>query len=161
LIDGQPREREELVAGFLQAGRDGFGFVAPFADEGLVLFLDGLMIIGIDHIGVVGRNLVGEPFRRVCDQVPELVRRAAPHGQIGPQRHERLLQSGRAVDSLDLAQRVLETAVSRLRRQRRTALGAAADGELHQRIVPQPVVAPDQVRDCRPCARRRCPTSGP
>ena len=40
----------------------------------------------------------------------------------------------------DLARRVLETAVGRLRRERRAGLGTPADGKLHQRVVSQPVV---------------------
>jgi hypothetical protein len=102
LFDGQPREREEPVAGFLQAGGDGFALVAPFADEGLAPLLDGLWTVRIDNVGIVGRNLLGEPFRCVRDQVPELVHRAALQGQSGPQRDERLLQSGRAVDDGEL-----------------------------------------------------------
>jgi hypothetical protein len=56
-------------------------------------------------------------------------------------RAELIDQGAAETRGLDLAQRVLETAVGRLRRERRAALGTAADGKLHQRVVPELVIA--------------------
>jgi hypothetical protein len=54
-------------------------------------------------------------------------------------RAELIEQSRGEPRRLGLARRILRTADGRLRGQRLTALRTAADRELHQRVVPQPV----------------------
>ena len=52
----KPREGEELVAGFFQAGSDRWAFQAPFSDESFALRLDLLLRVGVDHILVIRRT---------------------------------------------------------------------------------------------------------
>ena len=57
---------------------------------------------GVDHVGVVGRDLLVERLRRVGQQVAVLVDRAPLGRHLGPQRGQRPLEPGRAVDDEEL-----------------------------------------------------------
>src|ERR1035437_385776 len=54
LAFGEPREGEELVPRFLQAGGDRMAFHAPLADERLALRLNLRLRGGVDHVVVIG-----------------------------------------------------------------------------------------------------------
>jgi hypothetical protein len=69
---------------------------------------------------------------RVVDVEDRLLARL--HGRAGL-----VDQSRREPRRLRLARRILQTADRRLRRQRRAGYRAAADRDLHQRVMPQPV----------------------
>src|SRR6266536_4769521 len=75
----QTREGEEQVTSFLQAVGDGAVLEPPFADEGLAASLDLLARGGIDHVVVVGADLLVQAFGRVRQQVPVFMDRAALH----------------------------------------------------------------------------------
>ena len=88
-----------MLAGFFEAGRDRLALDVPLVEECLAFLRDGRSIGGVDHVLIISRDLFGEFLRRMRDQVPELVHRTVLDRQIRPQRCERLLQSGRAVDN--------------------------------------------------------------
>src|SRR3982751_6215745 len=54
----QSGEAEQALAGFLQAVRDGAVLDPPFADEGLAAGLDLVGCQRVDHVVVVGGDLV-------------------------------------------------------------------------------------------------------
>ena len=68
---------------------------------------------GVDHVGVVGGDLVVQALGRVGQQVPVLVDRAALHRHAVPDGGDRLLQPRRAVDDEELgpAQAALDEVV--------------------------------------------------
>ena len=61
----QAGEGEEAVAGFLQAVGDGAMTQPPLADEGLTAGLDFFGRGGVDHVGVIGGDLVVQTLGRV------------------------------------------------------------------------------------------------
>src|SRR5688572_11052354 len=69
----QPGEGEEPIAGFFEAVSDRPALEAPLAQESLAAVGDLLGARGIDHVGVVGRDLLVQPVRGVGQQVPVLV----------------------------------------------------------------------------------------
>jgi len=69
----QRGECEQRISGFLEAVCNGFVAQPPFADERLSPVGDVLWRRGVDHVGVVGRDLVMETLRRARQQVPMLV----------------------------------------------------------------------------------------
>ena len=56
--------------------------------------LDLLRARGVDHVRVVGRDLLVQRLRRVGQQIPVLVDGAPLRGHVGPQRGQRPLQPG-------------------------------------------------------------------
>src|SRR4051812_11921635 len=58
LARGQPGESEQRLAGFLQAVGDGAALQPPLAQVGTAPRLDLLRGLGVDHVGVVGRDLL-------------------------------------------------------------------------------------------------------
>src|SRR3982074_3775232 len=79
LAGGEAREGEQTMAGFLQAVGNGAMLQPPFADEGLAASGDLLRCRRIDHVVVVGGDLLMQTFGRVGQKVPVLVDRAALH----------------------------------------------------------------------------------
>src|SRR5829696_1770444 len=73
LARGQPRECEQVAAGFLQAVGDGAVPKPPFAQEGPPALLDLRGRRGVDHVGIVGRDLFVQPLRGMGEQAPMLV----------------------------------------------------------------------------------------
>src|SRR4051794_13689293 len=61
----QAGEGEEALAGFLQAVGDGAVTEPPLSDEGLTAGLDFLGRGGVDHVGVIGGDLVVQALGRV------------------------------------------------------------------------------------------------
>ncbi len=57
-LNGSRAKGEQPVAGFLQAVGDGAVLEPPLADEGLAADFDFLTRGGVDHVGVVGGDLV-------------------------------------------------------------------------------------------------------
>jgi hypothetical protein len=102
LARGQPREGEEPIAGFLQAVDDSFVLEPPFAHEGLASCRDLLAGRRVDHIVVVGGDLLVQALGRVGQEVAMLVDRAALDRQAVPHRGDRGLEPGRAVDDQEL-----------------------------------------------------------
>jgi len=85
-----------------QAVGDGAMLEAPFADERLAARLDLLAGRCVDHVGVIGGDLLVQALGRVGEQIAMLVhgatlnRRAVPHGG------DRLVEAGRAIDNEEL-----------------------------------------------------------
>jgi hypothetical protein len=73
----QPREGEEPVAGFLQAVGDGAMLEPPFADKRLAPRLDLLRRRHVDHVVVVGGDLVVQALGCMRQQVAVFVDGAA------------------------------------------------------------------------------------
>src|SRR4051812_33799915 len=71
----------------------------PLTQEALAPRRNLLRALGIDHVVVIGRNLVMQALRRVGEQIAMLVHRAALRRHRWPQRAQRLLQTGPAVDN--------------------------------------------------------------
>jgi len=69
----EAREGEQPIPRFLQAVGDGATFEPPFAKEGFSLGLDLLAGGGVNHVVVIGRDLLMQPVRRVGEQVAMLV----------------------------------------------------------------------------------------
>lgn len=82
----QPREGEEPVAGFLQAVGDRTMLQPLFADEGLAPGFDLLVCRRVDHVVVVGGDLLVEALGRMGQQVAVLVNCAALHSERRPTR---------------------------------------------------------------------------
>src|SRR5215470_1688374 len=80
----QAREREKAIAGFLQAVRNRAMAQPPLANESLAAPLDLLRGLGVDHVSVVGADLVVQALRRMRKQVPMFVHRAALHRRVLP-----------------------------------------------------------------------------
>ena len=55
-------------------------------------------VIGVDHVVVVGRDLLMQPLRRMRQQVAVLVHGAALHQRVRPHQADRLLQSRCTID---------------------------------------------------------------
>ena len=64
-LGGRRVKAKSLIAGLLQAVGDGSVPEPPFAQEGLPALLDVLGGGGVDHVGVVGRDLLVQPLDRV------------------------------------------------------------------------------------------------
>src|SRR4051812_19009944 len=69
----------------------------PLAEKGLTSLLDLLGCGGVDHVGVVSRDLVVEALGRMGEQVAVLVHRAALRRNPLPDRRESLLQARRSI----------------------------------------------------------------
>ena len=65
LTGRQPPEGEQPVAGFLQAIGDGAMLEPPFADEGFAPRLDLLAPCRVNHVVVVGGDLIVQPLWRM------------------------------------------------------------------------------------------------
>src|SRR5947208_9128470 len=105
----------------------------PLADEGLARGLDLLAGLCRDHVGVVGGDLLMEPFGCVRQQVPVLVDRATLHRHAIPHRGDGLVEPRRAVDDEEL--RIPQAALDEIVENGAPSLGALAahalDGEKH------------------------------
>ena len=75
---------------------------APLADEGLAASFDLLTRRRVDHVGVVGGDLVMQSLGRMREQVPMLVDRAALDRHTVPHGSDRLVEPRRAVDDEEL-----------------------------------------------------------
>ena len=98
----EAREGEQAISRFLQGVGDGSAFERPFTQEDLWFGLDLLAGGGVNHVGVVGRNLFVQPIRRVGEQVAMLVHGAALDRRVGPEGRERLVQTAAAIDDQQL-----------------------------------------------------------
>src|SRR6202035_4221532 len=92
LAERQPGERKEPITGFLEAVGDRRAFEPPFADKSPSAFLDFRSRGGVDHVVVIGRDLLMQPLGGVGKQVAVLVNRAALGRHVAPERDQRLLQ---------------------------------------------------------------------
>ena len=121
----QAGEGEEPVAGFLQAVGDGAVLEPPFADEGLAASLDLLARRRIDHVVVVGGDLLVQALGSVREQITVLVNRAALHRHAVPYGGDRLVEPRRAIDDEELGppqaalDEIVEDGCARPRRSRR------------------------------------------
>ena len=98
----QASEGEQGVAGLLEAVGDGAVPEPPLADEGLAPLFDLLGRRGVDHVGVVGGDLLVQALGRVGEQVAMLMNRAALKRHAVPDGGDRLLQPRCAVDDQEL-----------------------------------------------------------
>ena len=87
---------------FLRAVSHGSMPEPPFAQEALPPLLDVLGSRGVDHVGVVGRDLLVQPLRGMGEQVSMLVHRAPLCRHAFPDGSERLLEPRRAVHDDEL-----------------------------------------------------------
>jgi SNF2-related domain len=94
----QTGEGEEPVAGFLQAVCDGAMLEPPFAHEGLASRLNFLARGRVDHVVVVGGDLLVQALGRMCQQVAMLVDGAALDRNAVPDGGDRVLEPRRAID---------------------------------------------------------------
>jgi len=74
----------------------------PLADEGLAADFDLLPRRRIDHVAVVGSDLLVQALRRVRQKVPVLVDRAALDRHAVPDGRDGLVEPRRAVDDEEL-----------------------------------------------------------
>src|SRR6516162_111611 len=113
LAGRQPGESEEPITGFLKAIGHCLALEPPFADEGSPALLDLRGRGSVDHVGIVGRNLLMQPLRYMGEQVAVLVDGAALGRYVAPEGGQRLLQSGATVDNQErwLAQAALHEIV--------------------------------------------------
>src|SRR5438105_10592787 len=102
LAGRQPGEGEEPITGLLEAVGYCLAFEPPFAKEGAAALFDLGWRGGVNHVVVVGRDLVVQPRGRVGQQVAMLVDGAALGRHIAPQRGQRLLQPSPAIDNQEL-----------------------------------------------------------
>src|ERR1700726_2148318 len=102
LAERQPGERKEPITGFLEAVGDRRAFEPPFADKSPSAFLDFRSRGGVDHVVVIGRDLLMQPLGGVGKQVAVLVNRAALGRHVAPERGQRLLQPAPAVNNQEL-----------------------------------------------------------
>src|SRR3954454_23332871 len=98
----QSGEGEELLAGLLQAVGDGPALEPPLAQEGFAALLDLLGGRSVDHVLVVGGDLLVQLVGSVRQEVPVLVDRAPLRRHGWPEGGERLPQTGRTVDDEQL-----------------------------------------------------------
>jgi len=75
----------------------------PLTEEGLAPGLDLLGRRGVDHVGVVGGDLLVQALGGMAEQVAMLVHRAALKGHAVPHGCDRLLQPRCAIDNQERA----------------------------------------------------------
>ena len=80
----QAGEGEEPVAGFLQAVGDGAVLEPPFADEGFAAGFDLLASFRVDHVVVIGGDLLMQALGGVREQISVLVNGAPLHRHAIP-----------------------------------------------------------------------------
>jgi len=95
-------EGEQALACFLQTVGDGAVLEPPFADEGLAAGLDLLAGRRVDHVAVVGGDLLVQALGGVRQQVPVLVHRAALDRHAVPHGGDGLVEARRSVDDEEL-----------------------------------------------------------
>src|SRR5436190_24206888 len=96
------RVKVKPITGFLEAVGHRLAFEPPFAEEGTSALPDFRSLGGVDHVVVIGRDLLMQPLRRVGEQVAMLVDRAALGRHVAPERSQRLLQPAAAVNNQEL-----------------------------------------------------------
>ena len=115
----QSCEGEQPVAGFLQAVGDGAVFEPPLADEGFAASLDVLWRRRIDHVAVVGADLLVQALGSMGEQVAVLVNCAPLRRHAVPDGRNRLVVPRRAVDDEELG--LTQTALDEIVRTARQA----------------------------------------
>ncbi len=98
----QSREGEQPIAGFLQAVGDGAVLEPPFAKERLAARFDLPARLGVDHVVVIGGDLVMQALGGVREQVSVLVDRAALDRHAIPDSGNRLVEAGGAINDEEL-----------------------------------------------------------
>src|SRR3954454_5425042 len=81
----QAGEGEQLVPGLLQAVGHSLALQPPLAQERLAPLGHLRRARGVDHVGVVRRDLLMQPVRGMGEEVPVLMNGAALSGHIGPE----------------------------------------------------------------------------
>src|ERR1700720_3713298 len=92
----QSCEGEQPIAGFLQAVGDGAVLEPPLADEGLATGFNLLARGGVDHVGVVGGDLLVQALGGVREEIAMLVNRAALDRHAVPDDGDGLVEPRRA-----------------------------------------------------------------
>src|SRR5438876_10168181 len=112
-LGGSRVKGKEPITGLLEAVGYRLAFESPFVKEGPAALFDLGRRGGVDHVVVVGRNLVVQPRGGVGEQIAMLVDGAALGRHIAPQSSQRLLQPSPAIDNqeLRLAQLALDEVV--------------------------------------------------
>ena len=91
------REREEVLAGFFEAGGNGWALQPPFPEEGLTTGFNLLGRLGVDHVGVTIGEFFVQALRRMSQEVAMLMHRAALDRDVGPERRQGGVEAGSAV----------------------------------------------------------------
>ncbi len=92
------RKAEQLLAGLVQALGDGAMREPPFKNEGLEALLDLLARCRVDHVIVVGDDLLAQPLGRIASRLWSLCNGATLHRDSMPDRGDRGLERRGAVD---------------------------------------------------------------
>src|SRR4029077_7811521 len=98
----QASEREEPVAGFLQAVGDGFVLEPPLADEGFAMLFDLVRRFRVDHFVVVLSNLLMQALRGVGEKIAMLMNCAPLYRSAIPNGGDRALDPRAAIDDEQL-----------------------------------------------------------
>ena len=120
----QSCEGEQPIAGFLQAIGDGAVLEPPLADEGLAAGFNLLARGGVDHVGVVGGDLLVQALGGVREEIAMLVNRAALDRHAVPDDGDGLVEPRRAVDDEELGPS--QTALDEIVEDGAPGLGALA-----------------------------------
>src|SRR6516164_3529355 len=102
LAERQPGEGKEPITSLLEAVGHRLAFEPPFADEGPPQRLNLARRGGVDHVGVVGRDLLVQTLGSMGEQVAVLVDRAALGRHVAPEPGQRLLQPAPAINNQEL-----------------------------------------------------------
>jgi hypothetical protein len=101
LAGRQAGEGEEAVA----TVDNGTMLEPPLANEGLAARLDLLGRGGVDHVGVIGVDVLVQALGRMREQIPVLVNRASLHWHAVPDRGDRFVQPRCTIDDEELGRR--------------------------------------------------------
>ena len=94
----QAGEGEQPVAGFLQTVGDRAVLEPPFANEGFAARLDFFRRGRVDHVVIVGGDLLMQALGRVREQIAVLMNSAPLHRHAIPDGGDCFLQARRAID---------------------------------------------------------------
>jgi hypothetical protein len=130
----QACESEEAIAGFLETSGNRGVLEPPLANEGLSPRRNLVVRGGIDHLGVVGGDLVMKALGRMRQQVAMFANRAPLDRHAVPDRRNGLLQS-RRVASIGGSE--LGLAISTSHREAEPLLVKPAGILLRMGITPQ------------------------
>jgi hypothetical protein len=95
-------EGEEAITGFSEAVGDSGVAHPPLAQEGFAPLLELLRGVAVDHVVVVGRDLVIQPLRRAGEQNSMLVHCTTLRRHVAPDGRKRGPQAGAAIDDQEL-----------------------------------------------------------
>ena len=102
MVRGQTREGKEPVAGFLKTIGNGPVLKPPLADEGFAARFDLFACVRVDHIFIVGADLVMQALGGVREQITVLMHGAPLHRHAIPNSGNRALKPRAAINDEEL-----------------------------------------------------------